>query len=51
MNEVVLKRLVTGDEKWILYNNLQQTAESAESVASRHPMMVLIYVWWRNSLL
>lgn len=49
-----LNRLVTGDEKWILYNNVQrkrtwkQAGESAEPVARAglHPMKVLLSVWW-----
>lgn len=49
-----LDRLVTGDEKWVLYNNVQrkrtwkQTGEKAEPVAKAglHPMKVLLCVWW-----
>ncbi|XP_029669357.1 histone-lysine N-methyltransferase SETMAR-like [Formica exsecta] len=49
-----LDRMVTGDEKWILYKNVQRkrtwktAAEGAEPVAKAglHPMKVLLCVWW-----
>ncbi|XP_072758670.1 histone-lysine N-methyltransferase SETMAR-like [Anoplolepis gracilipes] len=49
-----LDQLVIGDEKWILYNNVQRKRtwkkvdESAESVAKAglHPMKILLCVWW-----
>ncbi|XP_055711489.1 histone-lysine N-methyltransferase SETMAR-like [Phlebotomus papatasi] len=49
-----LDRLVTGDEKWILYNNVQrkrtwkQAHEGSEPVAKGglHPMKVLLCIWW-----
>ncbi|XP_025263217.1 histone-lysine N-methyltransferase SETMAR-like [Camponotus floridanus] len=52
--EPFLDRMVTGDEKWILYNNVQRkrtwkkAAEGAEPVAKAglHPMKVLLCVWW-----
>lgn len=53
-NEPFLDRLVTGDEKWILYNNVQrkrtwkQAHEGAEpmSKGGLHPMKVLLCIWW-----
>ena len=52
--EPFLNRIVTGDEKWILYNNIQRkrkwkkAGEGAEPVAKAglHPMKVLLCVWW-----
>ena len=52
--EPFLDRIVTGDEKWILYNNVQRkrnwkkAGEGAEPVAKAglHPMKVLLCVWW-----
>lgn len=47
---VYFDRLVTGDEKWILDNNVQRqrtwkkAAEGAKAVL--HPMKVLLCVWW-----
>lgn len=53
-NEPFLDRLVTGDEKWVLYNNIHRkrtwktVGESAESVpkAGLHPIKVLLSIWW-----
>lgn len=52
--EPFLNRLVTGDEKWILYNNVRRkrtwkkAGESANPIAKAgmHPMKVLLCVWW-----
>ncbi|CAK9820034.1 Histone-lysine N-methyltransferase SETMAR [Anthophora quadrimaculata] len=52
--ESFLDRFVTGDEKWILYSNVQrkrtwkQAGENAEPVAKAglHPLKVLLSVWW-----
>ena len=52
--ESFLDRLVTGDEKWILYNNVQRkrtwkkAGEGAAPVAKAglHPLKVLLCVWW-----
>lgn len=52
--EVFLDRLVTGDEKWILYTNIKrrrtwkEANEPAVSVAKvgLHPKKVLLSVWW-----
>lgn len=49
-----LYRIVTGNEKWIVYDNVQsnwhwkQACECAEYVfkTSLHPMIVLLSVWW-----
>ncbi|XP_070155184.1 histone-lysine N-methyltransferase SETMAR-like [Polyergus mexicanus] len=46
--------MVTGDEKWILYKNVQRkrtwktATEGAEPVAKTglHPMKVLLCIWW-----
>ncbi|XP_026830138.1 histone-lysine N-methyltransferase SETMAR-like [Ooceraea biroi] len=46
--------MITDDEKWILYNNVQRkrtwkkAGEGAEPVAKAglHPMKVLLCVWW-----
>jgi [histone H3]-lysine36 N-dimethyltransferase SETMAR len=53
-NEPFLDRLVTGDEKWILYNNIQrkrtwkQAHEGAEPVSKGglHAMKALLCIWW-----
>lgn len=53
-NESFLDRLVTGDEKWVLYNNVQrkrtwkQSGEHGDAMpkASLHPMKVMLSVWW-----
>lgn len=53
-NEPFLDRLVTGDEKWILYNNVQRkrtwkkSNESPEQVskADQHQMKVMLCIWW-----
>lgn len=53
-NEPFLDRIVTGDEKWILYNNVvrkrtwKEAGENAEIIAKSglHPMKVLLSVWW-----
>lgn len=52
--ETFLDCLVTGDEKWILYNNVQrkrtwkQTNECAGPMAkdNLHPEKVMLSVWW-----
>lgn len=53
-NESFLDRLVTGDEKWILYNNVRRkrtwkrTGEHGDAMpkAALHPMKVMLSVWW-----
>ena len=53
-NEPFLDRLVMGDEKWVLYNNVQrkrtwkQAGEHGDAMAktSLHPMKVMLCVWW-----
>lgn len=52
--ESFLDRLVTGDEKWILYNNIQrkrtwkQANEHGEPMekTNLHPQKVMLSVWW-----
>lgn len=49
-----LKRLVTGDEKWILYDNFKRKRSwskvgeppSTSVKASLHPKKVMLCVWW-----
>ena len=53
-NEPFLDQLVTGDEKWVLYNNVQckrtwkQVGEHGDTMAktSLHPMKVMLCVCW-----
>lgn len=53
-NEPFLKRLITGDEKWIVYNNIQRKRswckhnESAPttSKADTHQRKVMLSIWW-----
>lgn len=53
-SESFLKRLVTGDEKWVVYNNIKhkkswsKPGESSQTVAKRelHPQKVLLCIWW-----
>ncbi|XP_025265532.1 histone-lysine N-methyltransferase SETMAR-like [Camponotus floridanus] len=52
--EVFLDRLVTGDEKWVLYTNVKrkrtwkEANKPADSIAKAelHPKKVLLSVWW-----
>ena len=51
---VFLKQIVTGDEKWILYNNVewkrlwgkQNEPPQTTPKASLHPKKVMLYIWW-----
>ena len=53
-NVPFLKQIVTGDEKWVLYNNVKQKiawgkrneAPPTSSKLSLHPMKVLLCTWW-----
>lgn len=53
-SESFLKRLVTGDEKWVVYNNIKRKkswskpGESSQTVAKSelHPQKVLLCIWW-----
>ena len=53
-NDPFLKRMVTGDEKWIVYNNVvrkrswKQRDEAAQSTskANMHQKKVMLSVWW-----
>ncbi|CAK9798994.1 Histone-lysine N-methyltransferase SETMAR [Anthophora plagiata] len=53
-NDPFLKRLITGDEKWILYNNVQRKRswgkqnESPLTTAKDglHPKKVMLCIWW-----
>lgn len=52
--EPFLSRLVTGDEKWIMYNNVKRKrswslpGESVQTVAKDglHPEKVMLCIWW-----
>jgi histone-lysine N-methyltransferase SETMAR len=52
--EPFLKWVVTGDEKWVVYNNIRRKrswcdpGESSQSVAKAdlHPKKVMLSVWW-----
>lgn len=49
-----LKRIVTGDEKWVVYNNIKRTkswcgpGESSQTIGKPdlHPQKVMLSVWW-----
>lgn len=49
-----LKRIITGDEKWILYNNVRRKRSwgkrdeqpSTTAVKSFHPKKVMLCIWW-----
>ena len=47
-----LKQIVTGDEKWILYNNMEwkrswsKRNEPTTPKASLHPKKVMLCIWW-----
>lgn len=53
-NEPFLKRVITGDEKWIVYNNVSRkrswskSGEAAQTVAKAglHPKKVMLSIWW-----
>ena len=53
-NVPFLKQIVTGDEKWILYNNVEQKRSWGKQnepppttrKASLHPKKVMLCVWW-----
>ena len=48
------KQIVTGDEKWILYNNVEQMKSWGKwnkpppttPKAGLHPKKVMLYIWW-----
>ena len=53
-NDPFLKRLITGDEKWIVYNNIKRKRSwsrpgeptQTTSKADIHQKKYLLYVWW-----
>ena len=53
-NDPFLKRLITGDEKWILYNNVQRKRSCGKQNGSLlttakdglHQKKVLLCIWW-----
>ncbi|XP_049818723.1 histone-lysine N-methyltransferase SETMAR-like [Aethina tumida] len=53
-NDPFLKRIITGDEKWIVYNNAKRKRswgkkdEPAQTIskADIHQKKVMLYVWW-----
>ncbi|XP_024888503.1 histone-lysine N-methyltransferase SETMAR-like [Temnothorax curvispinosus] len=53
-NDPFLKRMVTGDEKWIFYNNITckklwgQRSEPPQiaSKAEFHPSKIMLSIWW-----
>ena len=53
-NESFLKRIVTGDEKWIVYDNVKRKRSSSSrdepaqsiSKANIHEKKVIFFVWW-----
>ena len=53
-NDLFLKRLITGNEKWVVYNNIKRKKswsrprEPAQTIlkASIHQKKVLLSVWW-----
>lgn len=53
-NDPFLKRLVTGDEKWIIYNNVKRKsswrkrneAPLTTAKAGLHPKKVMLCIWW-----
>ena len=52
--EPFLRNLITGDEKWVLYNNvspssswvLKGSAPQATAKAGLHPKKVMLSIWW-----
>ena len=53
-NVLFLKQIVTGDEKWILYNNVERKRSSGKQnepppttpKPSLHPKKVMLCIWW-----
>ncbi|XP_011632512.1 histone-lysine N-methyltransferase SETMAR-like [Pogonomyrmex barbatus] len=53
-NESFLKRMITGDEKWIVYNNINRKrswskrSEAAQTIAKAglHPKKIMLSIWW-----
>ncbi|CAK9827579.1 Histone-lysine N-methyltransferase SETMAR [Anthophora retusa] len=53
-NDPFLKRIITGDEKWVVYNNVKRKGswskkdEPAQSIskANIHQKKVMLSVWW-----
>ena len=53
-NILFLKQIVTGDEKWILYNNVEWKRSWGKRnepplttpKAGLHPKEVMLYIWW-----
>jgi len=53
-NDPFLKRLITGDEKWIVYNNVvrkrswcrRDDLPQVTSKADIHQRMIMLSVWW-----
>jgi [histone H3]-lysine36 N-dimethyltransferase SETMAR len=53
-NEPFLRRIVTGDEKWVMYRNVKRRRTvcrpsdppASTSKAELHPKKVLLSVWW-----
>ncbi|XP_011642710.1 histone-lysine N-methyltransferase SETMAR-like [Pogonomyrmex barbatus] len=57
-NEPFLKRMITGDEKWIVYNNVSRKrswskrSEAAQTIAKAelHPKKIMLSIWrdWKG---
>ena len=53
-NDPFLKRIITGDEKWVVYNNVKRKRswskkdELAQSTSKTdiHQKKVMLFVWW-----
>ncbi|KAG6796927.1 Ammar1 transposase [Apis mellifera caucasica] len=53
-NDTFLKRLITGDEKWVVYNNIKRKRPWSKprepvqttSKAGIHQKKVLLSIWW-----
>jgi len=53
-NDSFLKRIITGDKKWIVYINVERKRSSGKRYeppltalkASLHPKKVMLCIWW-----